>query len=96
MHHQVYESLPSFQGAECGTVAAVPQLESKFLVETDRTSHVMDGEGHCTDVLDHPSRFHRPEYGQVLTTFQLRIVTPSLPFGSEALARECLGVIESH
>ena len=33
----------------------------------------MDGEGHCTDVLDHPSRFHSPEYGRVPSTFQVRI-----------------------
>jgi hypothetical protein len=69
--YQVDESFASFQRAECGALAAVQQLESKFLVEADGTSHVMDGEGHCTDVLDHPSRFHSPEYGRVLSAFQL-------------------------
>jgi hypothetical protein len=68
---QVHECFAGFQAAEGGMVAAVQQLESKFVVEVDRTSHITDGEGHCADVLDHPSRFHSHEYGRIVSTFQI-------------------------
>src|SRR5712691_4043432 len=50
--HQVEEGFAGFQTADSRTFAAVQQLESKLLVEFDRTSHVTDGEGHCAD-MDH-------------------------------------------
>src|ERR1700716_3039677 len=52
---QVHEGFAGFQTAERRTFAAIQQLESKLSVKFDGTSHVTDGEGHCTDVLDHPS-----------------------------------------
>ena len=53
---QVDEGLAGLQTAERRTFAAVQQLESKLPVEFDGTSHVADGEGHRTDVPDHPSQ----------------------------------------
>src|SRR5260370_31586533 len=51
---KVHEGFAGFQTAERGAFAAIQQLESKLSVKFDGTSHVTDGEGHCTDVLDHP------------------------------------------
>jgi hypothetical protein len=55
VRYQVHEGFAGFQTAERSTFGAVQQLESKLSVKFDGTSHVTDGEGHCTDVLDHPS-----------------------------------------
>jgi|GEM_PF-3374285 len=67
IRYQVDESFAGFQGAEAGTLAAVQQLEAKLLVEVDGTSHVTDGEGYRTDVLDDASCFHSRKYGRVLS-----------------------------
>jgi hypothetical protein len=68
--YQVDQGLAGFQAAELGAAAAVQQLETKLLVEFDGTSHVTDSEGHCTDVLDHPSRFHSHEYDRLVKHVQ--------------------------
>jgi hypothetical protein len=51
--HQVDESFAGPQAAEGCTLVAVKQLESELPVEFNGTSHIVDGERHCTDVPDH-------------------------------------------
>src|SRR5215831_4501750 len=66
--YQVDESVASFKTGKRRTGAAVLQLKSKFSVEFDGRRHVTDGEGDCTDVLDHsgsPPSLVFPEYNQL-------------------------------
>jgi hypothetical protein len=51
--YQVDETFAGFQAAESCTFAAIHQLKTELPIEFDRTNHVPDRQGYCTDVLDH-------------------------------------------
>ncbi len=53
--YKVDEGFAGPQTAKGCTLAAAKQLESELPVEFNGTSHIADGECHCTDVPDHPS-----------------------------------------
>src|SRR5207245_7264000 len=82
---QVHEGFTGFQTGERGAFAAIQQLESKLSVKFDRTSHVTDGEGHCTDVLDHPRCSPVPPSRKYNTGQRLSCASKNFPSVQSAL-----------